>query len=90
MGAPLPDNLAEPAVLLASTLSLMTSFARIRCPRQATLITRQLAYLQSYPDHLVPATLKATARRLQQEWEHLLARLEPGVAAASCPRRRLH
>ena len=66
------EDLPDPAALMASTLSLMTSFIRTRCPRQATLIVRQLAYLQNYPDALAGPVLKAVARRLHGEWEQLL------------------
>lgn len=75
------DDLPDPAALLASTLSLMSAFARSGCPRQATLIIRQLAYLQSYPDHCVPPLLKQVSQRLRAEWEQLLFAL-PRLAQA--------
>lgn len=65
-------DLPPPDALLASLLSLMTGFAQSHCPRQAVLVQRQLAYLQSFPDDLMPPTLKAVARRLQGDWESLL------------------
>ena len=65
-------DLPDPAALLASTLSLMTGFIRTGCPRQATLVSRQLAYLQTYPDSQMPPILKSVARRLRTEWEQVL------------------
>jgi hypothetical protein len=66
------NDLPDPAALLASTLSLMTGFVRTGCPRQATLVSRQLAYLQCYPDSQITPVLKSVARRLRAEWEQLL------------------
>lgn len=70
--SPRIEDLPDPAALLASTLSLMTGFIRSNCPRQATLIVRQLAFLQHYPDALAGPVLKAVARRLHGEWEQVL------------------
>ncbi len=66
------DDLPDPGALLASTLSLMTGFVRTGCPRQATLVSRQLAYLQCYPDSQMPPILKSVARKLRDEWEQVL------------------
>lgn len=91
----IPDDdneLPEPAILLTSLLWLMTGFARVRCPRQAVLIERQLDYLQTYPDALMPPKLKSAARRLSAQWRELLQELpcaEPSGAAAG-GRPRLH
>lgn len=63
-----PDVLA----LLASLLRLMTGFARVRCPRQAVLIERQLNYLEHYPDRLASPLLKLAARNLRGEWQRIL------------------
>lgn len=79
-----PEELPEPAALLASTLSLMTGFVRSGCPRHARLILRQLAYLQSYPDTFVPPVLKTVARRLRGEWEQVVFAL-PQAANDECP-----
>lgn len=83
-----PRDLPDPHALLASLLSLMTGFAHTRCPRQAVLVHRQLAYLQSFPDGLMPPPLKAVANRLQGEWERLLC--APAEARAAAPATRLH
>jgi hypothetical protein len=66
------DDLPDPGALIASTLSLMTGFVRTGCPRQATLVSRQLAYLQCYPDSRMPPILKSVARKLRAEWEQVL------------------
>ena len=62
------DPLPEPVALIGGLLSLMTSYVRTGCPRQAVFIGRQLEFLQRYPDHLMPPPLKAVARRLQSDW----------------------
>lgn len=62
------DPLPEPVALIGGLLSLMTSYVRTGCPRQAVFIGRQLEFLQRYPDHLMPPPLKAVARRLQNDW----------------------
>ncbi|MEW5891774.1 MAG: hypothetical protein AB1697_01320 [Pseudomonadota bacterium] len=66
------DEWPDVHALLGSLLRLMTGFARIRCPRQAVLIERQLNYLEHYPDHLASPVLKAVARRLRGEWQRVL------------------
>lgn len=76
------DDLPDPHALLASLMSLMTGFAHTRCPRQAMLVRRQLAYLQSFPDGLIPPPLKAVASRLEGEWERLLCAQHAARAAA--------
>lgn len=83
------DALPDPHALLASLLSLMTGFAHTRCPRQAVLVHRQLAYLQSFPDGLMPPVLKAVARRLEDEWARLLC-APAAVRAAAVPPALLH
>lgn len=77
-----PDELPDPAALVASTLSLMIRFIRTGCPRQASLILRQLAYLQSYPDHLISPVLKAVAKRLRGEWEQVCFSLPQATGTA--------
>lgn len=80
------DDLPDPAALLASTLSLMTGFIRTGCPRQATLVSRQLTYLQCYPDSEMPPILKSVARRLRTEWEQVLFALpQPSEASDDMP-----
>jgi len=74
------DDLPDATALVASLLSLMTRFARLPCPRQAVLVERQLAYLQSYPDALMPTPLKAVAQRLRGEWQCLLCERVPHEA----------
>ncbi len=69
------EDLPDPDALIASTLSLMTGFVRTGCPRQATLVSRQLTYLQCYPDSQMPPILKSVARRLRAEWEQVLLTL---------------
>ena len=64
-------DLPDPAALLASLMSLMTGFARVRCPRQVVMIERQLAYLGNYPEHLMPPILKSAAKRLRGEWQRV-------------------
>jgi hypothetical protein len=76
------DDLPDPGALIASTLSLMTGFVRTGCPRQATLVSRQLAYLQCYPDSQISPVLKSVARRLRAEWEQVLFTL-PGSGRAN-------
>jgi hypothetical protein len=76
------DDLPDPGALIASTLSLMTGFVRTGCPRQATLVSRQLAYLQCYPDSQISPVLKSVARRLRAEWEQVLFTL-PGSGGAN-------
>jgi hypothetical protein len=75
------DDLPDPGALIASTLSLMTGFVRTRCPRLATFVSRQLAYLQCYPDSQISPVLKSVARRLRAEWEQVLFAL-PGSGGA--------
>lgn len=67
--APTIDDFPDPVALLASTLHLMTAYARTGCPGQVQLILRQLAFLQNYPDDRLPPLLKTVARRLGQEWQ---------------------
>ncbi len=88
-------DLPDPAALLASLMSLMTGFARVRCPRQVVMIERQLAYLGNYPEHLMPPILKAAAKRLRGEWQRVLFELPrkddpPAVAPGTRPVSRLH
>jgi hypothetical protein len=68
-----PDDLPDPIALMTSALAVMTRFIQTGCPRQGALVRRQLGFLQSYPDHLVPPPFKATVRRLRGDWELLLA-----------------
>lgn len=86
------DELPDPAILLTSLLWLMTGFARVRCPRQAVLIERQLDYLQTYPDELMPPKLKSAARRLSGQWRELLRDLPRTdlSSPAAAGRARLH
>lgn len=79
-----PDERPNAVGLVASLLSMMTGFARHRCPRQAVLIERQLAYLQSYPDCLMPPPLKASAKRLRGEWQRVLFDLSHQAATSVC------
>jgi hypothetical protein len=76
------DDLPDPGALIASILSLMTGFARTGCRRQATLVSRQLACLQCYPDSQISPVLKSVARRLRAEWEQVLFTL-PGSGGAN-------
>lgn len=65
-----PD-LPDTTDLIASLLSLMTSFSCLGCPSQAVLIRHELALLQSYPDSHIPRLLKDVAKRLEGEWIQL-------------------
>lgn len=69
------DELPDAVALLASMLSVMTQFARTRCPHQAVLIERQLTYLRHYPDELMPPLLKTVAGRLRKEWQRVVFEL---------------
>lgn len=79
------DHLPEPQVVLASLLSLMTSFVRTGCPRMAVLIRRQLAYLQSFPESMMPASLKTIARRLEDDWDRIAEREVDATGAPDRP-----
>lgn len=61
-------------------------------PAAGVLIERQLDYLQTYPDALMPPKLKSAARRLSGQWRELLQELprtDP-ASPAGAGRPRLH
>ena len=62
------QNISASDALMASLLSLMTSFSCLGCPNQAIAIQHQLAMLQSYPDEEVSPSLKFIARQLESKW----------------------
>ncbi|OHC69315.1 MAG: hypothetical protein A3H93_08000 [Rhodocyclales bacterium RIFCSPLOWO2_02_FULL_63_24] len=75
------DELPDIVFLMASALVVMTRFIQTGCPRQGALVRRQLGFLQSYPDHLMPPPLKAAVRRLHGDWELMLLGTPQGNAA---------
>ena len=77
-----PDDLPDPIALMTSVLAVMTRFIQTGCPRQGALVRRQLGFLQSYPDHLVPPPFKATVRRLHGDWELLLVGTDEAAGAS--------
>ena len=77
-----PDDLPDPIALMTSVLAVMPRFIQTGCPRQGALVRRQLGFLQSYPDHLVPPPFKATVRRLHGDWELLLVGTDEAAGAS--------
>jgi hypothetical protein len=76
------DDLPDSSALLASLLSLMTGSVRTGSPLHATLISRQIAYLQYYPDSQISPPLKSVASRVRYDWEQLRVTL-PGCSGAN-------
>ncbi len=67
--SPPQQTLPHPSALIASLLSLMTRFSESADTSLAALIRRELALLQSYPEHDIPPLLKTVAQRLEGEWQ---------------------
>ena len=64
----MPHKTSESDALVASLLSLMTSFSCLGCPNQAIAIQHQLSLLQNYPDEQISPSLKFIARQLESKW----------------------
>lgn len=60
-------DLPAPQALAASLLHLMTRYAEAPCPRLATLIARELRFLEQAGD-ATPVLLHSTAKRLFGRW----------------------
>lgn len=67
-------DLPNPQALAASLLHLMTRYAESPCPNIATLIARELRFLEMTGD-AAPVLLRNTAKRLFSHW----------VALQHCP-----
>lgn len=62
---------AEPEIIFAATLYLMTQHARSRSPLLARVVARQLGYIVEHPSREVPDLLRTVCRNLQSRWIRL-------------------
>lgn len=64
-------ELAEPEIVLATVLHLMTQHARSRSPLIARVVARQLGYLARHPSDQLPSFLQAVCGNLEPRWQRI-------------------
>lgn len=60
-----------PETLYAAALYLATTYAKTGCPMVCRMLVRQMDYILSYPEPLVPPVLRDICCRLRADWERI-------------------